>query len=45
MTDRVCPICGKRTLEEHGTEAGDHHWWLCRTCGTMVDDAKSEEGS
>ena len=33
-----CPVCGNRTLEEHGTEPGDHHWWFCRECGAVLED-------
>ena len=33
----VCPKCGSRHLEEHGTEPGDHNWWFCRECGWQDD--------
>lgn len=34
----ICPVCGERTMEEHGTEPGDHHWYFCRSCGAVIDD-------
>lgn len=33
----VCPVCGNRHLEEHGTEPGDWHWWMCTKCGWLDD--------
>ena len=35
-----CPNCGKCTMEEHGTEPGDHHWWFCRSCGCQLHELK-----
>lgn len=37
-----CPVCGERTMEEHGTEPGDHHWYFCRTCGQITEDEQDE---
>lgn len=36
MTETKCPKCRKRTLEEHGTNPGDRHWWFCRNCGLQL---------
>ena len=33
MTETKCPKCKSTHIEEHGTEPGDFHWWLCRECG------------
>lgn len=36
MSNAKCPNCGMRTMEEHGTEPGDRHWWFCRNCGCQL---------
>lgn len=38
MADRKCPVCGKRSMEEHGTNPGDRHYWFCRNCGSQLFD-------
>lgn len=38
----VCPACGEKTLEEHGTEPGEHHWFFCRTCGKCYEENMTE---
>lgn len=33
-----CPNCGStKHIEEHGTEPGDFHWWLCRKCSAVIN--------
>ena len=42
-----CPKCRSARTEEHGTNPGDFHWWLCRECGynwpTLIVDEVVEE--
>lgn len=38
-----CPNCGEKTLEEHGTNPGDHHWFFCRTCGAVIEPFQRED--
>jgi transcription initiation factor TFIIIB Brf1 subunit/transcription initiation factor TFIIB len=41
----TCPICGEKTLEEHGTEPGEHHWFFCRSCGAVIEQEEHEDGT
>lgn len=41
----TCPICGEKTLEEKGTEPGEHHWFFCRSCGAIIEPEENEDGT
>lgn len=41
----TCPICGEKTLEEKGTEPGEHHWFFCRSCGAVIEPEENEDGT
>ncbi len=38
----TCPKCSSSAVEEHGTNPGDCHWWLCRTCGNVIEEKKAK---
>lgn len=35
---------GEKTLEEHGTEPGEHHWFFCRSCGAVIEPSEYDKG-
>lgn len=37
----LCPRCGERAAEEHGTEPGDCHWFLCLNCSFVFEDGET----
>lgn len=39
----TCVNCGEKTLEEHGTEPGEHHWFFCRSCGAVIEPFQMDE--
>ncbi len=39
----TCPNCNSKHIEEHGTNDGDFHWWLCRECGKVWDEKEDEK--
>jgi DNA-directed RNA polymerase subunit M/transcription elongation factor TFIIS len=41
----TCPICGEKTLEEKGTEPGEHHWFFCRSCDAIIEPEENEDGT
>lgn len=49
MKNKKCPNCGSRNTEEHGLNAGDTRWTLCRDCGwntpIEVKDRSKKEGT
>ena len=38
-----CPKCGSTRTEEHGKNAGDYNWILCRKCGHNWPTEKQAE--
>ena len=40
-----CPKCKSTHTEEHGTQPGDFHWWLCRECGNNWPTKEEEHGN
>lgn len=39
LRNGICPICGKKRLQEFGTGC-----WLCRECSAVIEEGAEENG-